>query len=437
MPELSRTNTAPDRVADSNGVAPNEYVRGGRVLFASFLGIGVSMVSLLYYSGGVFIKPLEEAFGWSRAQMGGASFVSIISLIIVAPLVGKLIDRLGLRLVCTISLLLYAGGVFALSSMNGSLIQYYSISAVITAVGVGSSPIAFTRAVSAWFTQNRGMALGISMSSTGLAGILIPPFLTPFVIEHGWRSGYLLLAAIILAATPLVWLWITGSPPKSSDECSDSNTAAEGLSFALARQDRNFWIMGAMFFLIALAVGGLILSFIPLLLDAGLSPAAAGRMGAVLGVSVMIGRLVTGYLIDRIFAPYVAAVLFSLVACGCLTLAFGGVSQAFVAAIALGFAMGAEADLIGYFVCRYFGLRSYGQIYGSQYSLFMLGSGFSPMIAGYIYDTQGSYDMALIGAAACLGLVAFLSLQLSAFPENFQVESESNMDGDVIDHRNL
>lgn len=397
----------------------NEFAKGGRVLFACFLGIGVSMVSLLYYSGGVFIKPLEEAFGWSRAQIGAANFISVVTLAIAAPMVGKLIDRMGLRLVCTVSLLLYAGGVLALSRMNGSLVLYYAIVIAYTAVGIGSSPIAFTRAVSAWFVRNRGLALGMSMASTGLAGVLIPRYMTPFVAEHGWRAGYLTLMVIILVATPIVWWFIRENPPQNTDQAGKTSDPIEGINFAAARRDRNFWIMGAMFFLVALAVGGMIVSFIPLLLDAGLGPESAGGFGAVIGVSVIVGRLVTGFLIDRIFAPHVAAVLFTLVACGCLTLAFGGVSLAGVAALALGFAMGAETDLIGYLVCRYFGLRDYGQIYGSQYSLFVLGSGISPMIAGYIYDTQGNYDMALVGAAICLGLAGFLSLRLSAYPKSF------------------
>ncbi len=415
------TEESVSMMAPAVPAAPGEFARGWRVLTASFLGIGVSMVSLLYYSGGVFVKPLEEAFGWSRAQMGAASLLSVITITLVAPLVGRLIDRLGLRPVCTASLLLYAAGVFALSQMNGSLAVYYAIVVGTTLVGVGSSPIAFTRAVSAWFVKNRGLALGLSMVSTGLAGVLIPRFLTPFVTEQGWRAGYMVLVVLILAATPIVWWWIRENPPqREGNNGEEALVAAKGLTFKEARRDRNFWVMGAMFFLIALATGGLILSFIPLLLDAGLSPEVAGGFGAVIGASVMIGRLVTGFLIDRLFAPYVAAVILSLVACGCLALAFGGISLAFVAALALGFAMGAETDLIGYFVCQYFGLKSYGQIYGSQYSLFALGSGLSPMIAGYIYDTQGSYDMALVAGAACLGVAVVCSLNLSKFPDTFE-----------------
>lgn len=397
--------------------SPGEFERGWRVLFASFLGIGVSMVSLLYYSSGIFIKPLETEFGWTRAEIGVGSFISVIVIALTAPLAGRLIDRLGLRVVSTVSLLIYASGIYALSRMNGSLTAYYAILAFITFFGIGCSPVAFSRAVTAWFDSSRGLALGIALTSTGVAGVLIPVFLTPFIAEQGWRSGYLVLLLIVIAATPIVWLWIRDHPPELEIPDNSGGIKLVGSELAAARHDRNFWILGAMFFFIALAAGGLIVSFIPLLLDAGLSPEAAGSYGALIGASVMGGRLVTGFIIDRVFAPHVTAVIMALVAAGCLTLVFGGINLAFVTAISLGFAMGAEVDLIGYFTAKYFGLANYGAIYGLQYGLFVLGSGISPIIAGRVHDTTGNYDLALIGAAGSLLCAVMLSLRLGPFPK--------------------
>ena len=131
----------------------------------------------------------------------------------------------------------------------------------------------------------------------------------------------------------------------------------------------------------------------------------------------MGGRLITGYLIDRIFAPYVTAVIFTLVAAGCLALGVGGITYAFLAAIALGFAVGAEVDLIGYFTARYFGLANYGMIYGVQYSVFSLGAGISPVLAGYIWDVNGNYDLALIGAAVLLIVGVIIALTLPKFED--------------------
>ena len=143
----------------------------------------------------------------------------------------------------------------------------------------------------------------------------------------------------------------------------------------------------------------------------------AGSYAAILGASVMLGRLLTGFLIDRLFAPYVTAAVFAFVAGGCLALGWGGISYALVAAIALGFAIGAEVDLIGYFTARYFGLKNYGTIYGFQYSVFSLGAGISPLLAGYIWDTRGNYNLALVGGAFLLIFAVMLSLTLPKFAD--------------------
>lgn len=408
MPEALKTSSA----SGSKG----EFQRGWRLLVAAFVGIGVSSAGLINYSAGIFMRPLEAEFGWSRAEIGASAILTTIAFIVTAPVAGRLIDRVGLRLVTPASLLLYAACIFALSRMQGSLMLYYVIVLTMTVVGICSTPLAFTRAVTAWFDRNRGLALGLALTSTGVAAVLLPRFLTPFVEDHGWRAGYGLLGLIVLCATPLVWLWIRDAPLQAGAGPSDVRPSLQGATFLEARRDPTFWRLAAIFFLVALAVNGLIVSFIPLLEDAGLSPAQAGGFGAVVGLSVMAGRLLTGFVIDRVFAPYVAATIFGLAAVGFLLFALFGLPFTPVAAVALGFAMGAEVDLIGYFVARYFGLASYGQIYGAQYSIFVVGAGLSPMLAGFVHDVLGDYQVALLGASGLLMAASLLTIGLRCFP---------------------
>lgn len=405
-------------LAASTTASTSEFARGWRVLTASFVGVGVSLVSLTYYSAGIWVIPWQEEFGWTRAQIGAAQLISTLTLVASAPLAGKLIDGLGLRPVATTSLILFAAGLFAVSRMSGDLEVFYALVAAYTLVGVAATPLAFTRAVNAWFDRHRGLALGICLTSTGVAGVLLPRFLTPYVAEQGWRAGYIVLVVIVLAAVPIVWAWIRDHPPEVERATADGKPILVGLSFADAARSGVFWRLAAVFLLIAIAVCGLIPNFIPLLQDAGLSAAAAGGYGAVVGASVMGGRLITGFLIDRVFAAYVTTVVFLLVAAGCLALGLGGVAFALPAAIALGFAIGAEVDLIGYFTARYFGLRSYGVIYGVQYSAFSIGCGVSPIIAGHIWDRTGGYELALQGAAVLLAAAAALSLTLPRFTDH-------------------
>jgi MFS family permease len=135
-----------------------------------------------------------------------------------------------------------------------------------------------------------------------------------------------------------------------------------------------------------------------------------------LGLSVVFGRVLIGFLLDRIFAPYIAMLLFSITGVGLLLLAFGGAQFAVVAAICIGCSIGGETDLIAYFTARYFGLRSYGKIYGSIYAMFTLGMSFSAVLIGTIYDTQQSYFYALLASSCFLFISCIICTRLPAFP---------------------
>ncbi|MEP5154616.1 MFS transporter [Planktotalea sp.] len=395
----------------------NEFARGWKVLAASFLGIGVSLVSLVFYTAGIWIIPWQDAFGWTRAEIGFSATLTTITLVLSAPFAGQLIDRFGLRTVSTLSLIFFAAGLLLVGRMNGNLWVFYGLTVAYTLVAVASTPLAFTRAVNAWFHKNRGMALGISLTSTGVAAALLPLVLTPYVEQHGWRAGFALLSVIILVAVPIIWLWIPDGGPESTGTTPVTQQRIPEDSVRDIVSGIVFWRLAVIFFLIALAVCGLIPSFVPLLRDAGLSAETASAYLAAIGVSVIAGRLVTGFLVDRIFAPYVTAAVFAFVSIGLMVFGFGGVGFALVGAVALGFAIGAEVDLIGYYTARYFGMGRYGVLFGILYSSFSVGCALSPVIAGYIWDQTGSYDLALKGAAVLVGGAVLLTLTLPQFDQ--------------------
>ncbi|MBX2872306.1 MAG: MFS transporter [Saprospiraceae bacterium] len=396
----------------------NEFSRGWTVLLACFIGIGVSLVSLVYYSGGIWVKPWQEAFGWSRAEIGLGQGLGTLAIVLGAPFAGWLIDRFGLKRTATLSLLLYGVCLFIFSKMEGSLWSFYLLSILVAFVALPSTPLGFTRAVNAWFEKNKGLALGISLTSTGLGAFFIPKYLTPYVAEQGWQAGYTILSLIVLIATPFVWFLLKEQPPSSQlGKSANGAIVKSGFTLKTAAKTPTFWKVGVVFFLISVAVIGLIPSFIPLLQDAGLTAAQAGGYAAILGLSVMLGRLATGFLIDRYFAPYVIALVFAFVASGCLALAFGGIQFALWAAIALGLAIGAEVDLIGYFTARYFGLKNYGSIYGAMYSIFSFGAIISPGIAGFIWDKTGNYNLALVIGAILVLVAVIVGLFLPKFPD--------------------
>ena len=390
----------------------NEFKRGWAVLLGAFIGSGVGLASMVYYSTGIWIRPWQEEFGWTRAEIGLQQSISVVVMMLLAPLVGRLIDRYGLRRVTALCLLGYGLFLAVFPFMSGALLVLYALSFGYAIFGVGTTGIAFTRAVNAFFVKNRGLALGICLTSTGVMAFAMPRFMTPYVAEHGWRAGFWVMFAIVMVSVPIVYLLLRDAP---ESEDGAPQQAQSGLSFSQAIRTVTFWKVAVIFFLISTAILGLIPAFIPLLQDAGLSAKQAGQLGAALGLSVMVARLFIGFIIDRIFAPYVAAVAFSCVALGCLALGVGGIDYAMIAAIALGFAVGAEVDLIGYFTARYFGLAHYGAIYGLQYSIFIFGAAIGPVYTGYIWDVTGNYDLALIIAAALMVPVVILALTLPRF----------------------
>lgn len=393
----------------------NEFARGGLVLFAAFVGIGVNLASMVYYSSGIWVRPWQDEFGWTRAEIGAQQSISVLVMMVLATFAGRLIDRYGLRLVATISLAGYGVLLLGFTQMNGALWQLYALSAAYAVFGVASTSLAFTRAVNAFFVKHRGLALGISLTSTGVMAYMMPKFMTPFVAENGWRAGFVVMFIIVMASLPIVWFLIKERPDDGDEDSAEANILQDGLSLGEAIRGVTFWKVAGIFFLISLAILGLIPAFIPLLQDAGMSATQAGSIGATLGLSVLVGRLLIGFLIDRLHAPYVTAAVFALVGLGCLALGLGGIDYAIITAIALGFAVGAEVDLIGYYTARYFGMAHYGSIYGLQYSIFIFGAGVSPIYTGYIWDVTGNYDFALMLAAALMLPVIALALSLPKF----------------------
>ncbi|MDB2668788.1 MFS transporter [Alphaproteobacteria bacterium] len=393
-----------------------EFQRGWKVLLAAFLGLAVNLATLPYYATGIWVRPWQEEFGWTRAEIGGMTSIAVVVMMLCSPFAGRLIDRFGLRYVTSISLLLFATSYWMVSVVVTSLSGLYWITVVYAVLGIASTPLAFTRAINAFFSKNRGLALGIGLSSTGITAFLIQRFLTPYVADHGWRAGFDVLFWVIVLCVPIIFLWIRDAP-ELSPEAEAKDAVQPGMTFSQSLRTPTYWKLAAIFLLISTAILGLVPNYVPLLLDSGMTPAQAGGIAGLMGISVMVGRLIIGWALDHIFAPYVVVVVFVAVAGFCLLLGIGGIGYAVITAIALGFAVGAEVDLIGYFTARYFGMAHYGSIYGSQYSIFILGAGISPIFTGYIWDVTGNYDIALFIAAGLLIPTAIIALTLPRFED--------------------
>jgi MFS family permease len=393
---------------------------GWRLVLAALIGIACGVTGLFFYSAGIFLKPIAAEFGWSRTALSSVNLVAAVALAATAPFVGLIADRIGARVIALVSGIGLCVGFLLLSRTPGHLPTFLALIALAVLLGAGASPVVFTRLINQRFDKARGTALGLAQMATGIAGALLPPLLLPYVAQHGWRAGYVALAVVSLASLPLVLLLIgrTSTSMHPAKEAAGKAAAAKAVGVTLreAVATCTFSSIGVVLVFAAIGIGGMIVHLVPMLTDAGLTPARAGAAASLMGIAIILGRAFTGVIVDRVFAPRVAMVAFTLAACGCWLLAWGGSSWAAAAACLVGLAMGAEIDLISYFVARYFGLAAYGSIYGWLYAVFMIGTSIGPLIAGAAFDRAGNYDAAVTILGTSLALAAVATLLLGPFP---------------------
>ena len=396
--------------------ASKEFQRGWFVILASAVGVGVGLTGLPFYTFGVFINPLEEAFGWSRSAIAAGLMVVNAGTLLLSPLVGWGMDRFGVKPIAVPSLVGLAIGLFSLSFAGPTLLTFYLAWLVVAVLGIGTTPLTWTRAVTARFDGMRGLALGLTLLGTGVASMLGPQLVQQAITSGGWPAGFRAMAIfVLLVAVPLAFF---GLPSRSKSVSGESGAVLTGVSFGEAvRKPAFYFILAGIFFAI-LGQSASTVHFIPLMRGRGVDPAYAAQMMFALGLSVIVGRICVGLLLDRLHAPLVARVCLLMPALALALLYFNSdISIAWVAIILLGLAAGAEVDLLAYLVGRYFGLRSYGKIYGVMLSGFALGGGLGPMLAGAAFDISGNYNVAMICGMLIFAAAALLLGATGRYPD--------------------
>ncbi len=393
----------------------SELARGWLLLATATLGCGMGASSLVYYSFGMFVVPLQQAFHWSRGEVTSTLFYASFGLVFAAPIVGTLIDRTSARAVALGAIPCCVAALYGLSRFSGHLVAFYAMFFLCTVVGTGTTPILYTRAVTGFFSQQRGLALGITLAGPGTAAMVLPPFMAATIATHDWRHGFEMLALFAATAFIPVLLWLIPPPPRTPEV----RAVLAGMRPSHALKTRAFWTIALGFAAVSIGGSGLIVHLVPLLRDAGMDVAHAARIAALIGLGVILGRLGIGWVIDHLFAPFVAASIFAVTAGGCALLAYRGLDVAPLAAFLIGFSLGAEVDVLAYLTARYFGLRHYGFLYATLYAFFWIGAALGPAIAGELYDHFGNYQLALrvIVGALLLGAIATASLPRFSPPD--------------------
>ncbi|MDJ1164243.1 MFS transporter [Burkholderia gladioli pv. gladioli] len=404
--------------------AASELRGGWRMLLGATWGVAVGAASLPFYSAGVFAVSLRAEYGWSLSMMSLPILGATLSVSMFAPLAGSIIDRFGLIAPAILGHLALALSFVALGMMPGDFSAFLFVSVLAAVFGLTSSPIGYSRAINGRFKTMRGLALGITLSGTGIAALTVPSFVAAIIGIWGRQAAYLALAAIIVTSLPFITLLLQepGSAMSRLEEYPHAPHApvrpnAIPTVMSIIR-DRRFVRLYCAFFLQALGVTGFVLHLVPMLNEAGLPLGRAATIQGQMGLAIIAGRLLIGVCVDRFFAPYVAATVLAITLGGFMLFGLAGAPMALPLAFALGFALGAEVDLIGYLTGRYFGLGAYGRTYGLLYGGFTLATGLSPLIIAQVQHISGNYQTALSVCATFLIGALLLLATAPGFPQH-------------------
>lgn len=392
-------------------------------VWMAMIGTMCCSTSVVLINVGVFMKPLADSLGWSRGDIALSLSVGAISMAAANPLVGRLIDRYGVRPVLITSLVGYglATAAVPLFVQVGGVWGLYISYAVIAAVGAGSNVIAYVRLLSGWFSGHldgsRGLALGISSAGVPLGATVTGP-LGVLLIEHfGWRGGYWGLALLpVCIGIPVAVFAIRMAPGEAREAVHAARPEPTGLTLGQAMRTRAFWLMIGVVLLMSSCLQGIGIHTAPLLSDDGLRPDGLAMVLALSGVLGIVGRVAAGYLFDRFFAPWVSVGIFGVAAASAFALVgLPGLLVAVIACLLVTLGSGAESDFVGFLVGRYFGLKAYGQIFGAIYGMFMVGIALGPYLFGLAFDRWGSYHIPFMIAGVGLTLLCVLLVLLPRF----------------------
>ena len=379
------------------------YFYGYNIVASSFLIQCICIGAMFTY--GVFFKNFQEDFGWSRAMISGASSLTYLMMGSVGMLSGALNDRIGPRIILTVSGFCVGLGYLLLSQLSEPW-QLYIFYGILVGIGFSTHDVITLSSVARWFDKRRGMMTGLVKVGTGAGQLLFPLVATITIGIVGWRQAYLILGSmclvvLILLAQPMK------RDPQEMDLCPDGdpntdgtcpvNIHARSFSLGTAMHTQQFWFICIAEFAVFFCLFTTIVHIIPHARDLGLAAQTAAAVLSTIGGVSMLGRLVMGWAIDRIGGKRSLVVCLILLNTSLvLLLVAGDIGMLFIFAILYGFAHGGLFTVISPTVAELFGTGSHGALFGLIWFCGTLGGSIGPWLTGYLFDTTGSYQIAFL-----------------------------------------
>ncbi|KHK91468.1 MFS transporter [Novosphingobium malaysiense] len=393
------------------------------VVLSSLFGIG--LLTVYVYSTGLMIQPLEQEFGWTRAQItSGPTIVAVIGSI-AAPFMGHAIDRFGARRIAIPGVIALCATIALLSQSGASIWSWWGLWFLVALAHPFVKPTVWIAAVSSVFAKGRGFALAVALCGASLGSTITPVLTNHLIDEFGWRLAYVLTGAIwFVVVLPLVFFFFYGAHDQARigarmRQPASAPTTPVGLDGRTALLSLKFVKVAMAASVISMCSVAMTVNLVPIFSQDGIDRTTAAWIAGIAGLSGVAGKLTGGFLIDRLNAGRVVGIMTATPAISALLLiAYPGAVDVAVAAVALlGFAIGVEFDGAAYLVGRHFGLRRFGLVYGTVAGLVALAGGVGPVIANHAFDVTGSY-LPLLWAVVPLALISgILFLTLGSYPD--------------------
>lgn len=410
--------------------ATSEWRRSWVLPIAAALGYATSVLHI--YSIGAFVGPLQREFGWSRAETtAGITIAAVITALGCIP-VGVLVDRIGPRRIGLIGVLLMCGAFALGGTATGTLGNWLAIWVCMAIGTFFVQATVWTSAVASRFERSRGLAFAVTLSGASIAVTIFPLLATWLIGAYDWRTAYVALGLLWAGFVfPILALFFRSA--RDTKQAGKRPIDYQGVRFSEGLRSTVLYklLCAAGFF--SFTIIGIVVHFVPILVDGGSTPMSAAGIASLIGIFSIIGRLTTGVLLDKFPAHLVGtgAFLIPIVACALLLIDASRVSNQVVAAAIVGLTLGSEVDVIAYLAAKYFGLKSFGGLYGVLQMVLNLGTAFGPLAAGAVFDRYTSYAPFLTLTMVLMLVAAIALFSLRAAGDSTRAASKTS--GAVLD----
>ncbi|MCJ2177400.1 MFS transporter [Novosphingobium album (ex Hu et al. 2023)] len=386
--------------------------------------VGMSFYTVITYSLGTFIGPLEKEFGWSRTALSsGLTIFAGISML-GGPFVGMAVDRFGTRKLAIAGMVLSGLSFAAFSLLSGSMMQWIALYVVYGVFALAIKSTVWSAGISSIFTSARSLALAVVLSGSAIGQTLAPVIANKLIAAFGWREAYFWLGLgwAGLALVLLVPFYFDAHARKARQPPAAGAAPAAvlpGLTIREATRDSRVIRIAVANLVMSIVGSGVSVHLVRIVAEKGIEMDRAVDIAATAGLAGLAGKLGCGWLLDRVQGSVIPFSGFVTGAAGYFLLIglFTGALPLTLGAMCVGFASGAGLQISTYLISRYAGLRNFGAIFGTISSTMMAGTAAGPLIAGSVHDLTGSYDALLMTAAPVMLLCALLFIGLGPYPQ--------------------